>query len=64
MAMDNRSKAAFIETSRIRMNSAIICLPSKCAGQEKRTNTKYTPRKSGRIRGRRWQSKPASNCEQ
>ena len=42
MAMDNRSIAAFIETNRTKMNSVIICLPSKGAGREKRTNTKYT----------------------
>ena len=63
MAMDNRSIAAFIETNRTRINSVIICLPGKGAGQEKRTNTKYTTRKSGRIRGRRWESKAASNSE-
>ena len=62
--MDNRSIAAFIETNRKRMNSVIICLPSKGAGQEKCTNTKYTTRKSGPIRRRRWESKAASNCEQ
>ena len=38
--MDNRSIAAFIETKRTKMNSVIICLPSKGAGQEKRTSTK------------------------
>ena len=31
--MDNRSIAAFIETKRTKMNSVIICLPSK--GQKK-----------------------------
>ena len=31
--MDNRSIAAFIETKRTKMNSVIICLPSKGAGQ-------------------------------
>ena len=36
MAMDNRSIAAFIETKRTKMNSVIICLPSKGAGREKR----------------------------
>ena len=45
--MDNRSTAAFIETNRTRMNSVIICLPSRGAGQEKRTNTKYTTEKVG-----------------
>ena len=40
--MDNRSIAAFIETNRTKMNYVIICLPSKGAGREKRTNTKYT----------------------
>ena len=45
MAMDNRSIAAFIETKRTKMNSVIICLPSKGAGQEKRTSTKYTTEK-------------------
>ena len=30
------------------MNSVIICLPSKGAGQEKRINTKYTYKKRGR----------------
>ena len=40
--MDNRSIAAFIETKRTKMNSVIICLPSKGGGQEKRTSTKYT----------------------
>ena len=45
MAMDNRSIAAFIETNRTKMNSVIICLPSKGAGREKRTNTKYTTEK-------------------
>ena len=39
--MDNRSIAAFIETKRTKMNSVIICLPSKGAGQEKRTSTTY-----------------------
>ena len=34
MAMDNRSIAAFIETKRTKMNSVIICLPSKGAGRE------------------------------
>ena len=42
--MDNRSIAAFIETKRTKMNS-VICLPSKGAGQEKRTSTKYTTEK-------------------
>ena len=42
MAMDNRSIAAFIETNRTKMNSVIICLLSKRAGRENRTNTKYT----------------------
>ena len=45
MAMDNRSIAAFIETKRTKMNSVIICLPSKGAGREKRTSTKYTTEK-------------------
>ena len=36
MAMDNRSIAAFIETKITKMNSVIICLPSKGAGREKR----------------------------
>ena len=40
MAMDNRYIAAFIETNRKRTNSVIICLPSKGAGREKRTNIK------------------------
>ena len=31
--MDNRPIAAFIETNRTRMNSVIICLRSKDAGQ-------------------------------
>ena len=63
--MDNRSIAAFIETKRTKMNSVIICLPSKGAGREKRTCTFYIYyRKSGRIRGRRWESKEASNSEQ
>ena len=43
--MDNRSIAAFIETKRTKMNSVIICLPSKGAGREKRTSTKYTTEK-------------------
>ena len=43
--MDNRSIAAFIETNLTRTNSVIICLPSKGAGREKRTNTKYTTEK-------------------
>ena len=63
--MDNRSIAAFIETKRTKMNSVIICLPSKGAGPEKNAqalNIYY--RKSGRIRGRRWESKEASNSEQ
>ena len=30
------------------MNSVIICLPSKGAGQEKRNNTKYPYKKRGR----------------
>ena len=64
MAVDNRSIPAFIETNRKRMNSFIICLPSKGAGQEKRTNTKYTTRKGGPIRGRKWESKAASNSKQ
>ena len=64
MAVDNRSIPAFIETNRKRMNSVIICLPSKGAGQEKRTNTKYTTRKGGPIRGRKWESKAASNSKQ
>ena len=42
MAMDNRSIAAFIETNRTKMNSVITYLPSKGAGREKRTSTKYT----------------------
>ena len=41
MAMDNRSIAAFIETKRTKMNSVMIRLPSKGAGREKRTSTKY-----------------------
>ena len=41
MAMDNRSIAAFIETNKTRMNSVIICSPSKGAGQEKRAYMKY-----------------------
>ena len=64
MAMDNWSIPAFIETNRKRMNSVIICLPSKGAGQEKRTNTKYTTRKCGLIRERKWESKAASHSEQ
>ena len=43
--MDNRSIAAFIETKRTKMNSVIICLPSKGVGREKRTSTKYTTEK-------------------
>ena len=43
--MDNRSIAAFIETNRTRTNSVIICLPSKGAGREKRTNIKCTTEK-------------------
>ena len=43
--MDNRSMAALIETKRTKMNSVIICLPSKGAGREKRTRTKYTTEK-------------------
>ena len=43
--MDNRSIATFIETNRTRTNSVIICLPSKGAGREKRTNIKYTTEK-------------------
>ena len=62
--MDNRSIAAFIETKRTKMNSVIICLPSKGVGREKRTSTKYTTEKSGRMRERRWESKEASNSEQ
>ena len=40
--MGHRPIAAFIETNRTRLNYVIICLPSKGAGREKRTNTKYT----------------------
>ena len=43
--MENRSIDAFIETNRKRTNSVIICLPSKGAGREKRTNAKYTTEK-------------------
>ena len=32
--MDNRSIAAFIETKRTKMNSVIICLPSKGAAKK------------------------------
>ena len=46
--MDNSSIAAFIETNRKRMNSVIICLPSKGPGQEKRNNTQIYYRKVGR----------------
>ena len=34
--MDNRSIPAFIETYKTRMNSVIICLRRKGAGEEKR----------------------------
>ena len=34
--MGNRSIAAFIETNKTRMNSVIICSPSKGEAQEKR----------------------------
>ena len=39
--MDNRSIAAFIETNRTRMNSVIICLPSKVRAKKnaKRNDT-------------------------
>ena len=47
--MDNRSMAAFIETNKTRMNSIIICSPSKGAGQEKRANTKYILREKKRA---------------
>ena len=47
MAMDDRSIAAFIETNRTRINSVIICLPCKGAGQEKCTTTKYTTENVG-----------------
>ena len=52
MAMDNRSIAAFIETKRTKMNSVIICLPSKGAGREKRTSTKYTTEKKWTDQGK------------
>ena len=52
MAMDNWSIPAFIETNRKRMNSVIICLPSKGAGREKRTSTKYILQKKWTDQGK------------
>ena len=45
--MDNRSIAAFIETNKTRMNSVIICSPSKGAGQEKRPTLNLYYKKKG-----------------
>ena len=66
MAMDNRSIAAFIETNKSKQIMNEFCYnvcPVKVRAKKKRNNTKYSYKKKGAIRGRRWESKAASHAE-